>query len=147
MRKRGFIREAEGAINGVRRCSHFKPLQQRYDLRVIRKVKVFFFNGDRYRGFRQHLNRVSFFQVTLTGRRIGWLAGELPDRSVIVNKGIGKCLGGFMRECGHILESSAENSRRNPTRELGDPARLRNRSWVFKKSMETEYAAAPGSIR
>src|ERR1043166_4424922 len=65
MRQDGFIREAERAVNGIGGCSHLKPLQQRNVLRVVGEGEMWLFNGDRYRGVRQHLNRIAFFQIVL----------------------------------------------------------------------------------
>src|SRR5882724_611359 len=35
MRKSGRVGVAERSTDGIRLCSHFEPLQQRYDLRVV----------------------------------------------------------------------------------------------------------------
>src|SRR5438128_772932 len=46
-----------------------------------------------------------------------------------------------MGERGYVLETGAENSRRNPARELRDPARLGHCVEDAEEGMETKHAA------
>src|SRR5579859_1377764 len=147
MRKRTLTREAERAIYSIRCFPHLKPLQQRFGLRMIRKYLMPFSNryGHSCRG--QDLHRIASLQVPLTDVRICGLAGELPGGCDVVNERIVERLRGFMRECGYVLESSAENSRRDPTRILGDPAGLRDRARLKEVGMEAKHTAPSGGVR
>src|SRR6267154_1128602 len=78
MRKRGLVREAESAIDGIGLGPHFEPLQQRYVLRVIGKDFVTLAQSDGHRCIREHFDGIALFQVVLADLRVRGNARELP---------------------------------------------------------------------
>src|SRR5579859_6927070 len=114
---------------------------------MIGKYLVPFSNRYRHRCRRQDLNRIASLQVPLTDVRSCGLVGELPGRCGVVNERIVERLGGLVRECGYVLDSTVEESGRDPTRILGDPAGLRNRAWLKEVGMEAKHTAPSGGVR
>src|SRR4249920_1414224 len=146
MRQNGLIREAECAVDGIGGCPHLKPLQQRNVLRMVDKVEVLLLNLNGCGRVRQHLNRIAFFQVRLAYLCGGRHSGELPVWSGIADERIGVRFSQFMAQRGHVLESGAEESGRDPACELSDPAVLRKSS-IQEERVEPKNAAAAGGVR
>src|SRR6478672_10474218 len=78
MRKGCGIWITERSTNGIRSCSHFEPLQQRYDLRVISKHLVPLSYQDWDSRNWKDFDGVAFFQIRLTNLGRGCNARELP---------------------------------------------------------------------
>src|SRR5579864_7207425 len=87
---------------------------------------------------RQYFYRVSGFQVALAS---AGLARELPARRSVVDERIVEGFSNLVADCCHVVKSAAENSGRNPTGELRDPALLRHCA-VGEVGMEAQHAAA-----
>ena len=135
MRERFCIGIAECAIDCRGSWFLFKPLQQRFRLRMVCCAG----NMNREAWIRKHFNRIAGFKIVLAG---AGFAGELPRWDLIIDERIVERLRNFMAERGHVLESG-KNAGRNPTGKSKYPARFFWDSGVSKERMESQGAAAP----
>src|SRR5713101_2649715 len=113
---------------------------------MIDKHLMPFPDGDRHAGNRQHLDGVALLQVALAEMRICRLARELPPGGGVVEERIAKLFRSFVRERGHVLESTTEDAWRDPACILSDPAGLRYRTRLKEIGVEPEHAAPSRSI-
>src|SRR5712672_1001826 len=141
MRNGGRIRIAERAADCVGGGAHLKPLQQRYDLRVIGEHFPPLSEQYGHSRHRKDFDRIAFLKICLTNLGGGRNSRELPSWHNRVDKGIRDCFCNFVRKRSYVLEPCPKQSWRNPAGEVENPAGLRGHAIFEEVSMESQNAA------